>query len=195
MADAAAAEEAEARREERRKNREWRRSQQESQRIYDDSREASRDRRYRSYSRTRSRSVDSQTELRYPKERRESPEKHQRPERARRKPPRVLDYDDKYESLLSSDRDRGRREHKPKRRHVSGALLEEGEGRRLTEKEYRRKPDRYERSTFTEELEAEEKKKKRKKILIVVGIIVVLLAIIIPVAFEIGRASCRERVF
>lgn len=187
LADAAAAEEAEARREERRKDREWRRSQQEAQRTFDDSREPSRDRQHRSYSRARSRSADSQTELRYPKARRDSPEKHQRPERARRKPPKVLDYDDKYESLLSSDRDRGRREHKPKRRHVSGALLEEGEGRRLTEKEYRRKPDRYERSTFTEELEAEEKKKKRKKILIIVGIIVVLLAIIIPVAFVMSK--------
>ena len=187
LANAAAREEEEARREERRRDREWRISQQEARRALDDARDGSRDRRPRAYSRARSHSTDSRTELKYPKARKESrdPDRHQKPERARRKPPRAAEYDDKYESLLHSDMDRGRREHKPKRRLVSGALLEDGEGRRLTERH--RKPDKYERSTFSEELEAEQRKRKRKKIFIFVAIAIVLLAIIIPVAFVLSK--------
>lgn len=186
----------EIRRAERRRDREWRRSQQIAQRELEEQQRQSRSRdaraRDREYVRDHRRSESSSQPLTFGsaehlERKRESRHPERRPEPVRKKRPKeyVGDYE-KYEVL--SDIPRHRSRSKPRRRHVSGALLEEGNGRRLTEMRERGgggyRHDKYERQASETEISEQEaeKKRKRKKIFVIVGIIILLLAIIIPVA-------------
>ncbi|OBT48963.1 hypothetical protein VE00_00640 [Pseudogymnoascus sp. WSF 3629] len=107
------------------------------------------------------------------KEKSRKPEK--KAERPRKKRHREA-FNEKYEAIGV---DKPRRDKKKKRRVVSGALLEEGDGKRLS----------YIRGGGYDKQAAADARKRKKRIWIIVGVIVLLLAIIIPVAVVLSNKN------
>ncbi|KFY67883.1 hypothetical protein V497_00168 [Pseudogymnoascus sp. VKM F-4516 (FW-969)] len=108
------------------------------------------------------------------KEKTRKPEK-KRPERPRKKRQREA-FNEKYEAIGV---DKPRRDKKKKRRVVSGALLEEGDGNRLS----------YIRGGGYDPQVQADAKKRKKRIFIIVGVVILLLAIIIPVAVVLSNKN------
>lgn len=170
--------ERELEREERRRERARRKSRNPDR----DSRESrSRDEPPSSQSSSQPLSADSLAKLDQlnKKERPRKPKPEKKPERPRKKRHREA-FNEKYEAIgVDKPRDKSRREKKKKRRVVSGALLEEGDGNRLS----------YIRGGGYDKQAEADAAKRKKRIWIIVGVVVLLLAIIIPVAVVLSNKN------
>ncbi|KFY35050.1 hypothetical protein V494_06250 [Pseudogymnoascus sp. VKM F-4513 (FW-928)] len=106
-------------------------------------------------------------------------EKSRKPEKKAPRPKQKRQraaFNEKYEAIGV---DKSRRDKKRKKRVVSGALLEEGDGNRLS----------YIRGGGYDKQAEADAAKRKKRIWIIVGVVILLLAIIIPVAVVLSNKN------